>query len=97
MIDNEIKSWEQKFEETAEKLEALKEQQKELYAELDVLYEGAKLGVMFQGSNGCVYRVIEPKGEYVYFRKFSYERTKKSHEKAGTLAKKTAEEAGFIL
>jgi hypothetical protein len=44
-----------------------------------------------------VYKIVVPKGKYMYFDAIDYVRTKKETEKSGDLSKKAAEEAGFVL
>jgi len=85
------------FVSLAEKYEALKDQLKQLRAELDA--EAAKLGVgaYVQGNDGTVYKIIRPQGTYVEFREIGYERTAKAGESRGSLSKKEAQEAGFAL
>jgi len=44
-----------------------------------------------------VHRIVEPKGAFIYYPRISYVRTAKPEERSGTLSKKEAQEAGFIL
>lgn len=56
------------------------------------------IGQYIQCQNtGAVYKIVEPSGTYVEYRKISYERTALPGEKRGSLAKSEAEEAGFVL
>ena len=57
----------------------------------------AEIGIdgMFQGSDGCVYKVAKAKGKYVPYKDVEYVRTKRPDEKAGTLSVKEAKERGF--
>lgn len=48
-------------------------------------------------SDGTVYKIVKPNGTFVYFRDVEYVRTAQEGERAGTLSKKEAEGAGFIL
>lgn len=49
-------------------------------------------------NTGAVYKVIVPKGTFIYFREIDYKRTALEGEKGGQpLSKKEAQEAGFSL
>ena len=82
-------------------LDRKKDMVKAYYEELtDVLTQlAAETGVnnMFQDGDGVVYQIVEPEGRYVSYEKFSYVRTKRDGETRGSLSKKKAEEAGFVL
>ena len=46
----------------------------------------------------AVYKIIKPTGTFISFREIDYKRTALEGERGGTvLAKKEAEEAGFVL
>jgi hypothetical protein len=68
------------------------------YAEaLAAVVEKHGTGTFFQDDQGVVYRVIVPEGRYVYFDKYSVERTRRSDERTGSLSLKKAREAGFVV
>lgn len=48
-------------------------------------------------ADGVVYQIVKPNGTFMYYRDIDYIRTAKEGERAGTLSKSKAEEAGFIL
>lgn len=48
-------------------------------------------------GTGTVYKVVKPNGTFVHFKDIEYVRTAQEGERAGTLSKKEAEGAGFIL
>jgi hypothetical protein len=48
-------------------------------------------------NSGTVYKIVKPNGTFIYFRDVEYVRTAQEGERAGTLSKKEAEGAGFIL
>ena len=56
------------------------------------------MGTMLQDpTTGAVYKIIKPKGKFVYNDDIDYGRTALGEERAGTLSKKEAEAAGFVL
>jgi hypothetical protein len=58
--------------------------------------EGADgIGAFFQDEEGTVYKTDIPKGTFVSFKPLTILRTRREGEKQGTLALKTAQEAGF--
>lgn len=88
----------QKFIELAKQLEALNDQRDALREELTQTMLALGLGTLAQDSvTGIVYKVNKPKGTFTYFRDIDYVRTAKPDERAGSLSKKEAEEAGFNL
>jgi len=48
-------------------------------------------------DSGTVYKIVKPRGTFMYYRDIEYVRTAQEGERAGTLSKKEAEEAGFVL
>jgi hypothetical protein len=71
-------------------------------AQLDEFYDklaeataelAAEIGVggAFRDHQGIVYKIVEPKGKFVYFEKLSYVRTKRPNEVKGSLSVKEAE------
>jgi len=61
------------------------------------------LGVMGVGtlvqdpSDKVVYKVVEPQGRYVHYRKLDYVRTRRTLEEKADLSMTEAQEAGFDL
>lgn len=87
-----------KFLELAKRVEILKEEMKALLPTMNELMTEMKVGELFQDTDtGLVYKIQVAKGTYVYFNPLEYVRTKKEGEDKGTLSKKEAEEAGFVL
>lgn len=82
-------------------LERKKEEVKRYFDELSAATEAlvAEIGVnsYFQDDQGVVYKTVVPEGKFVHFDKFSYVRTRRTHEKRGDLSMKEAESAGFQL
>lgn len=88
----------QKFLEISKRVETLKEEMKALLPTMNELMAEMEIGELFQDpETGLVYKIQATKGTYVYFNPIEYVRTKKAGETAGTLSKKEAEEAGFVL
>lgn len=52
---------------------------------------------MFQDDDGTVFRVVEPKGTFVAFKKYAYQRTRRMPGEKATISSKEAQEAGFVL
>lgn len=48
-------------------------------------------------DTGTVYKIVKPSGTFMYYRDIEYVRTAQEGERAGSLSKKEAEGAGFIL
>ena len=93
-----MESDQQKFLRLVKELETLKETSAKVSEELEVLMKNLGVGSMFQDPNdGLVYKVIKPKGQFTYFQDIDYVRTAKTGEDRGSLSKKEAEGAGFVL
>ena len=87
-----------KFLELAKYSEQLKEKQSEVYSELNALMLELGLNTMFQDPDTLVvYKVIKPTGTFTYYKDLDYARTSMEGERSGSLSKKQAEEAGFVL
>jgi len=86
------------FLENAKKYEELQEQ---LFAVRDALNASmVDLGIgtyVQDADSGLVYKITKPSGTFVHFKDIDYTRTAKATERAGTLSKKEAEEAGFAI
>lgn len=59
--------------------------------------DASGLGSFFQAPDGTVYHTTEKKGQWVDFTPYEIQRTRREGETKGSLALKTAEEAGFIV
>jgi len=83
----------------AKTYESLKKQMKELRSQLDAAAGDLGVDEMFQDPDtGAVYKIVEPTGTFIEFRKIDYKRTALEGERGGTvLSKSEAEEAGFKL
>ena len=49
----------------------------------------------FVDSQGVVYQIVIPNGEFQYFKHIGYVRTKREGEAKGSLSKTAAEELGY--
>ena len=89
----------EKFVELAKKYEKQQEEISATREELTAVM--AALGVDTYAQDPetlAVYKIIKPLGTFTYYRDIDYKRTALEGERGGTvLAKKEAEEAGFIL
>lgn len=86
------------FLENAKKYEALQEQLNQVRESLVTSMTDLGLGTYVQDlESGLVYKVTKPTGTFMYYRDIDYVRTAKATERAGTLSKKEAEEAGFTV
>lgn len=90
-----------KFLELAKKSEKLLEELKKTQEELDTEMKLIGLEKYIQDPDTlAVYKIIEPNGTFISFKKIDYKRTNLEGEKGGgpsVLAKKEAEELGFKL
>ena len=87
-----------KFIELASQYENIKKEMKEKKEQLQGLMREIGVGSMFQDPNSkLVYKIVVPSGTFITFDTIGYDRTKKEEERQGSLSKKEAEEAGFIL
>jgi len=86
-----------RFIELANKREEIISQLKEINLNLEPVLLGLGEGLMLQSSEGLVYKIQKPKGQYVVYKEFEYVRTKRADEKKGSLSKKEAQDNGFVL
>lgn len=87
-----------KFLEAAKKYEQLQEEVSKVREELVASMTELGIGAYVQDpETGLVYKVTKPGGTFVYYKDIDYVRTAKASERAGTLSKKEAEEAGFTV
>ena len=81
--------------------EKKKDEIKKYFEELQMAISAveAEIGIngMFQDEQGTVYKIVVPEGRYVAFDKLSYERTRRTGERAGSLSLKEAQAAGFVV
>lgn len=94
-----MKELESNFIELAEQLEKKKKELDEIYSKIEEVGKQLGIGAYIQNTkNLAVYKIIEPDGTFITFRKVAYKRTTMPGEKGGTfLSKKEANEAGFVL
>ena len=82
-------------------LEKRKEDVKKFFEELSLATEAVVqeigLNKYFQDGDGIVYKTTVPDGKFVYFEKFSIDRTRRAGEKSGSLSLKEAKENGFVV
>lgn len=57
----------------------------------------AGVGAFFQDEQGVVYQTATPDGRFVYYERYTVNRTRREGEKAGSLSLKAAREAGFSV
>jgi hypothetical protein len=78
--------------------EELKARLKEIDSKLEKVMLTLGVGETFQATDGTVFRVQEPAGTFISFKRVDYLRTRKEGEKGGNyLSKKEVEELGFKL
>lgn len=86
------------FLHTAKYYEELQEQINKVREELNAALLDLGLGTYVQDpETGLVYKIVKPNGTFMYYKDIDYTRTAKATERAGTLSKKEAEEAGFTV
>lgn len=87
-----------KFLELAKYAEQLAEKQDQVRTELAAAMAALGVGTYVQDPlTGTVYKIVKPTGTFTYYRDINYTRTAQGEERAGTLSKKEAQEAGFVL
>lgn len=94
MTENQIK-----FLELSKKYEELENQMERVRNDLDSSMEQLVLNSYLQDpESGLVYKIYQPHGGFVFYKKVDYKRTAKEGERGGSvLSKKEAEEAGFVV
>lgn len=89
----------ERFVELAKETERLHDELQAKFEELNKVM--TELGIDTYAQDPvtlAVYKIIKPNGTFVAFRDIGYKRTALEGERGGTvLAKKEAEEAGFVL
>jgi len=87
-----------KFLELAKYSEQLTDKRNEVLKELEAVMLELGVNTYLQDEETlAVYKVIEPTGIFVGFKKIDYKRTAFEGERQGSLSKKEAEEKGFYL
>jgi hypothetical protein len=83
----------------AKQFEAKRKEVEALGDQLEAAMQALGINTYAQDpETGAVYKIIEPDGTFVPYRKIYYKRTSLEGERGGTvLSKKEAEEAGFVL
>lgn len=93
MTDKEVS-----FLEAVKMVENLKDALEVAYTQLNNAMSELGLDAYVQDpETKLVYRIVKPKGSFVYYKEVDYVRTAKEGERAGTLSKKEAELRGFNL
>lgn len=87
-----------RFIELAKKSEQMAKERDAVREELEAVMRQLDYGSTCQDpETGAVYKIVEPKGTFMYYRNVDYVRTSIGDERAGTLSKKEAESLGFVL
>ncbi|NJO48149.1 MAG: hypothetical protein HC840_00375 [Leptolyngbyaceae cyanobacterium RM2_2_4] len=89
----------EKFVELAKKMEKQQEELNATREELTAVMLALGIDTYAQDPETlAVYKIIKPLGTFTYYKDIDYKRTALEGERGGTvLAKKEAEEAGFVL
>jgi hypothetical protein len=69
----------------------------EYKAATEALISEMGVGKLFQDEAGVVYQTAECDGRFVYFDRFTVNRTRREGEAKGSLSMKAAREAGFTV
>ncbi|HLD91685.1 MAG TPA: hypothetical protein VI911_11860 [Patescibacteria group bacterium] len=97
-MSNLLTETQKKFLELSQRYEQLKEEMKKINPELNQLMEQIGIGTYFQDpATKLVYKISQPTGTFVEYKKIDYDRTKKESESKGSLSKTEAEKQGFDL
>ena len=87
-----------KFLEVVKYYEELQKKMGEVRTELETAMRQLDYNHMCQDPTTCaVYKIVEPKGTFMYYRNIDYVRTAINDERVGSLSKKEAESMGFVL
>lgn len=86
-----------RFFELVTRYEALNKERKQIWTELELVMANIGVGTYLQDTDLTVYKITQPTGTYVEFKKVGYDRTAKADESRGTLSKTEAEAAGFAV
>lgn len=85
------------FFELSKQYETKKAELDKIREELNLAMQAIGIGTYLQDEDGTVFKIDQPTGTYVEFRKINYVRTARDGEKRGTLSKSEAQEAGFNI
>ena len=89
---------EQTFLTLVKEMEVKQKEMNDLREHLEAAMKELGLSKMLQDPDtGVVYKIIKPKGTFMYYKDIDYARTAIGEERAGTLSKKEAEAGGFAL
>ena len=86
-----------KFLELVKLLEKLKEETNSVREKLESVMAEIGYEYIQDPETLTVYKILEPKGVFVFYRKIDYVRTALEGERAGTLSLKEAESKGFTV
>jgi hypothetical protein len=86
-----------RFVELERKKAEIKKFNQDLQDAVKALVDEIGVGGHFQDEEGVVYQIVEPKGTFVSFEKYGYERTRRNDEKAGSLSIVKAVQLGYNL
>lgn len=89
-----------RFFELAIRYEKLSEEMNQVREEMEVIMNMLGVNSYHQDpETQLVYKVVEPSGTFIYFRKIDFRRTNRLGENRGgsALSKKEATEAGFTI
>lgn len=93
-----MKTKEELFLTLAQAIETKQKEINGLREELTSVMQEIGVGSYVQDANTTtVYKIVKPSGTFTYFRDVDYTRTALEGERAGSLSKKEAEEAGFSI
>ena len=94
----DINEKQKKFINDVKFYEELKRKMEEVREDLDKQMFDLGIGNYIQDpATLTVYKIVKPSGTFISFKEISYVRTSEGDEKKGTLSKKEAEGAGFVL
>lgn len=91
----ELTETQKKFVELDRRKPEYKQFVEELKAATEAVVAEMGLGKFFQDEQGVVYETAEATGRFVYFDRFTINRTRRAGEAKGTLSIRAAQEAGF--
>lgn len=87
----------ERFIALSRELEDINEARKAKCKELEAVAVDIGVGKYFQDKDTTVYKIVEPKGTFVDYKKIGYIRTRRNGEERGDLSLKEAKEAGFLV
>lgn len=88
----------QNFIDQAKAIESKQKELIDLHERLKDTMAALGVGTYVQDpATSTVYKIVKPKGTFMYFKDIDYVRTAIQDERSGSLSKKEAEEAGFTV